>query len=320
MILRDSFKVESYKAFDLFLAQLGRRDHYIHQFEVFLLGCFFLRYLHPTHSKCSKIALKMDDPILQAWLYASTSHDFGYPLQSADALLSDLGSRYRSFGLPVVADKIIGIQLSNYEEGLECLESLEAVKLVENSLILTLGISSIKANAIISKLRTNKSHGYASALLLCKVAPELNWIACPMGHSSSSMLMLCAGAVVTHDITTALFDEFDLHVEYSNNPVAYILFIVDCIQDWSRYVPVEPRWPDYHLSAVYSDLTDVNFDFILTDRWWGAKMHSDVIEGINGKKKRLEHIQRKANDSNVSLNLNYKSNDNLLKTTLKIAL
>ena len=62
------------------------REHFVHQFQVFLIGAYILDKIHP------KIAEKFEEQhdgskIENVWLIASTFHDFSYGLQSFDTWL-----------------------------------------------------------------------------------------------------------------------------------------------------------------------------------------------------------------------------------------
>ena len=66
------------------------RDHFVHQFQVFLMGAFILEKMYDTkgfekilNSFNTDYKCKIED----AWLAASTYHDFNYGLQNFDIWL-----------------------------------------------------------------------------------------------------------------------------------------------------------------------------------------------------------------------------------------
>lgn len=59
------------------------RDHFTHQFQVFLLGALILDKVFEIQTPYKKDKDKKDD-FSRAWLLTATIHDFAYPLQSYD--------------------------------------------------------------------------------------------------------------------------------------------------------------------------------------------------------------------------------------------
>ena len=56
------------------------REHFVHMFQVFLIGAYILDSIYPTAKFKEKYKYKIEN----AWLAASTFHDFGYGLQKFD--------------------------------------------------------------------------------------------------------------------------------------------------------------------------------------------------------------------------------------------
>ena len=61
------------------------REHFVHQFQVFLIGAYILDKLYPEIG--SQYQEKYKSNIENVWLAASTFHDFNYGLQNFDAWL-----------------------------------------------------------------------------------------------------------------------------------------------------------------------------------------------------------------------------------------
>ena len=61
------------------------REHFVHQFQVFLIGCCILDAFYSKISEAFKEAYKCE--IENVWLLASTFHDFSYGLQNFDIWL-----------------------------------------------------------------------------------------------------------------------------------------------------------------------------------------------------------------------------------------
>ena len=61
------------------------REHFVHQFQVFLIGAYILDYIYPEVAE--KFEEKHECKIENVWLAASTFHDFSYGLQNFDTWL-----------------------------------------------------------------------------------------------------------------------------------------------------------------------------------------------------------------------------------------
>jgi len=61
------------------------REHFVHQFQVFLIGAYILDYIYPEVAE--KFEEKQECKIENVWLAASTFHDFSYGLQNFDTWL-----------------------------------------------------------------------------------------------------------------------------------------------------------------------------------------------------------------------------------------
>jgi len=79
--------------FEAFLQQFfpTYREHFVHQFQVFLLGVIILDHLLQNSTKLfegTEVDVKKDN-LVKGWLLASSIHDFTYPLQEYDEWSSE---------------------------------------------------------------------------------------------------------------------------------------------------------------------------------------------------------------------------------------
>lgn len=73
---------------EIFLKEFSYREHFVHQFQVFLLGSYIIDKLYDSRKKTIKGFLKSYGiPIEIAWLAASTYHDFNYSTQKYQSWL-----------------------------------------------------------------------------------------------------------------------------------------------------------------------------------------------------------------------------------------
>jgi len=73
---------------EIFLREFGYREHFVHQFQVFLLGAYIIDGLYDSRQEQIETFLKSHRvPIEIAWLAASTYHDFNYSTQKYESWL-----------------------------------------------------------------------------------------------------------------------------------------------------------------------------------------------------------------------------------------
>jgi len=65
------------------------REHFTHQFQVFLLGTIILDCLFQNPTKVFEEGKNKKDDLAKGWLLTSSTHDFTYPLQKYDEWSSD---------------------------------------------------------------------------------------------------------------------------------------------------------------------------------------------------------------------------------------
>jgi len=102
--------------FETFLQHffLAYREHFVHQFQVFLLGAIILDYLFQNFTKVFKDGENIDidiekDNLAKGWLLTSSIHDFTYPLQKYDEWSSGFLKEQLSINEPLSFLELKGI-------------------------------------------------------------------------------------------------------------------------------------------------------------------------------------------------------------------
>ena len=148
------------------------REHFVHQFQVFLIGAYILDKIHP------KIAKKFEEQhdgskIENVWLIASTFHDFSYGLQNFDTWLMQF------------FEDTLRIKNKQSKENLNLL-NLDAAMIREelfNKIIeiinqLSNGLGKNNKENITSffyeKAVSDRNHGVLSAISLLKLCDEVD--------------------------------------------------------------------------------------------------------------------------------------------------
>lgn len=154
---------------EILLRDVNYRDHFVHQFQVFLIGAYILDKMYEMKSYSEVLASyekKTNHKIEDAWLAASTYHDFNYGLQNFDTWLQQFFS------------DTLSVNNEEAREGLSFL-NLDAA-MVRESLtnILSNLISFFKLKTIpekkvqrffYEKSVRDRNHGLLSALSLLKL-------------------------------------------------------------------------------------------------------------------------------------------------------
>jgi hypothetical protein len=224
---------------DNILSELpGYRDHFIHQYQVFLLGQYIIEKLnahqnafHTTYyetllkdersikkSKAKEIAQK-------AWIVTSTYHDIAYPLQEINRWLPNtikifLGNDTEQIVPKVAFEKIFFIdtnylsyvdELTKYQKEINYFEGKIDENDFRNSFILN-----VKAS----------DHGVLSSLILLR----LNY------NYRQDIILPAALAIALHK-NLGLHYSVELNkinIEYEKNPLLFLLLYCDLVQEWGR--------------------------------------------------------------------------------------
>jgi hypothetical protein len=78
---------------DILLRNPEYRDHFLHQFQVFLLGAYVIDKLYGNEKCIKEFERRFKCPIENAWLLASTYHDFNYSIQEYDSWIKEFFSQ-----------------------------------------------------------------------------------------------------------------------------------------------------------------------------------------------------------------------------------
>jgi len=250
---REVFKqFELYKEFEAVLFKDPRyRDHFIHQFQVFLTGLPIIDNYHDRISKrisrsvCRGAFVDIDF----SWLLAATFHDIGYPVQQFDALLATFFREFLSIeDIPVWADIGRILARGNFQRYVDELTSFFIFLRKSQG-----GKARWKYSAphriehdtrshFMRRLIEGRNHGVVSALtLLDKMEPgEVEGGMADEYEDTvlTGAVMPAALAILLHD-TDVYSDEKIGDIRFEENPLSFLLIYCDAIQEWGR--PVSPN-------------------------------------------------------------------------------
>ena len=240
-------RFEIYQEFEKVLFKDPRyRDHFIHQFQVFLSGLPIIdKYQMEIENAYSGIFDSKID-IDFSWLLASTFHDIGYPVQQFDKWMNSFFSDFLDVKeIPTSIDLGKLLLIRNFQDYLDKLTSLYSALYQLN------GGTHWKYNSphridhelrrmFSSKLIEERNHGIISALILLdriensKIAQnDSNYI----DTTFSSIVMPAALSIAMHDMGIFLSKNIE-KIEFRKDPITFLIIYCDTIQEWGR--PTSP--------------------------------------------------------------------------------
>lgn len=197
------------------------RDHFIHSFNVFLMGYYILNRLKELFPR---LDLKSNDYNL-TWMLASTFHDVAYPLQEMENWLNELFEKF--FGVnPNFHYDITQVMPMIYVDFIRIITRCHT-KPFQGPLggqdLLDLDWTFY--NQIGAKL-VEKEHGVLGGLMLFHLlAVREGFVGSRRWDFLFNHLLACHAITVHHLPVT---------VKFERHPLAYLLILLDELQDWGR--------------------------------------------------------------------------------------
>ena len=229
----ETFKIfEDFEAFEkvLFRSNSEYRGHYVHQFDVYLLGYFILNSIVKVNVTAAEKLNTSSNPNF-TWLLAATFHDMGYPIEQIDNWLSAFLKVFLKVDAtyPIEIERILTPIFFDYLRYI----SEEHYNLTIEP-IAPSGHSTVTDWAFHSNLEKNlrkKNHGVISSLLLIhsfftreKITQSQTWFR----ETFPTEVLPACHAIALHSL------EGRGKVSFAKCPYAFLLQLCDAIQDWQR--------------------------------------------------------------------------------------
>lgn len=204
------------------------RDHFIHSFNVFLMGYYIINKLNYSYPHKNFFGNK--DNCNLTWMLSATFHDVGYPLQETESWLNNLFDKFLGVN-PKFSVNISQILPTIY---VDFMHMLSYYQQDPKQSLLHDNAFQFMDWAFYDELGSglfNKDHGVLSALMLChRMAIREGFL----GESTNSRNrwdflfnhLPASHAIGVHTTSTS--------VSFAKHPFAYLLIICDEIQDWGR--------------------------------------------------------------------------------------
>lgn len=226
------------------------RDHYLHQTFVFLLGTSLINTLHQemdwniinhfnqAYRPGEDCLYSSLNHILLLWFLTSMFHDIAYPIEKSDDWITESlwlflhPDHTRDKEFKITIDLLSKAPIDIYQQLIKNLATYRQALRFENSSIdyknmgwmLNPGDSPLILDTMIPPF-ASKGHEVISALMLLDGMHE---------HTKLyQFLYPAASAISVHN--TQWLKSVDLHVSYTQDPLAFLLILSDLLHDWGRY-------------------------------------------------------------------------------------
>jgi hypothetical protein len=255
--------LKDFRRYEETLFQLpGYRDHFIHQYQVFLLGTVIIdglnkiskkkgtRTFSQVYHKSLNISVEDTEVADAAWLITSTFHDIAYTIQRGDDLFNMFFDKFMGLGEKVVdrieLDKIISDhhyaklidQLSDFYC---CLKKGKSQWVYNPSDTSTISVDDNFRTALLRSLLEYRDHGVLGALILLHQSDASR-------KEYSSVIYPSALAISLHkDLLFEMHDD----IVFERNPLAFLLRYCDLVQEWGRGEENMLQAPELKNIAVY---------------------------------------------------------------------
>ena len=216
--------------FYLFPNYFGRkpyRDHYLHQFQVFLIGLLIIDGFHDQFDPENTHLIE------KQWLVCASFHDMAYPIQLFDSWAQSFFKDtigIPDFGVTDISKAFINNSL------------LSSTADIVNRLYFEHKGEELKGNWIRNKkdlialfydnITKSKHHSIISSIYLLKYVENKD-----LGDLVDTVFIPSALAIsIHHDIIWKdLRDRFDFtHLEFENDKLSFLLLLCDALQEWCR--------------------------------------------------------------------------------------
>jgi hypothetical protein len=204
------------------------------------------------------------EQIYQTWLMTSAVHDYGYPLEAAQNIISSLSSLYKKLYLVNISNTLNSLTIAHQlKQELSLLEvdinknrsrvneKFKIELFILDSIKSSLNVNKAEARRIVKKLRDADNHGYVSAVILChtmlKQLCKRKSFKSVKSDWTYKSLKLAAGGISLHALKIEDKNVIN-EIDFVTNPYSYLLFLLDNVQEWSRNIVSSDKWSTYTLT------------------------------------------------------------------------
>lgn len=229
------------------------REHFLHQFQDFLMGCLFLEKLWEKQH-----TILQNRRFFRRWILASLFHDVGYPAETLASMQNFLSNHFfnkiPNFGVDAIKMKMFNPDEPNLKL---LIKNLSLIHLFSENISLDqahnnsytkyeLPLGEIES-LFYDEINQTVDHGVAGAIFFLKTAlidlrevvtdpntPHLTSVATeyePYTHLIDDIFMSSA-AIAGHNLRSYTYPGYT--VDFSSRPIGALLIFCDELQEWDR--------------------------------------------------------------------------------------
>jgi len=226
---------ENFNMFETFLFELPNyRGHYIHQFNVFLLGYYLLNKLLENNQIKNVFHNISDEPYF-TWMISSTFHDMGYTIQEIENWFSNFLEMFLKVNMKYSIN-IDDILTRNFYDYVAYISEYHLALLQRSGLIQwhfeQMNRKDMKIYDLLLTRLKMKEHGIIGALLFIHsiLVREKFLDNQSLIYRDFPIYIMPA----CHAISAHHFNIENLTIEFERFPFLFMLILCDELQDWGR--------------------------------------------------------------------------------------
>lgn len=298
---------EQFEKFDQVLAVIGIRGHFVHQFEVFLLGLYFIDFINKKNTLFDKSSL---NDAIKVWLIVSTAHDFGYPIQDGPSSLLEISKMYKTFGFNEISNSVKKCSVDVKGGRKQELNDIIARNTISEKNLFDFISSKIHESSLLTveqsivlleKLSRDNDHGYISSCILINLIKKKD----RKTKKAINILGQAVAAIALHNHDKYLSGRRVLSCK--KNIFSVLLFVIDNIQDWSREIIKEEGLSTCKIKKVSSANVNnlIEIEFLLDHILWLPDLKIRTKSWLEKKVSKLATLSDKDTLKTMSLSLKY---------------
>lgn len=243
------------------------RDHFLHSFQVFLLGCYIVKKSIENDFPIEFLSGRNIESFIRVWFLIAIYHDIGYTVQD----LLEIGKKIKDIYFNHISGSSmtnLNIEFSERIDGIfkEILETISYGILYGEEKYL----DDIFApnNEFNNKILLNelieyyqkRNHGIISSLFLFySFNLDITLLKPILIDEYSKEIKIACAAISTHDIERYK----KIHLNLNENPYGCLLILCDNLQDWNRPRNLKQKEENFKKFQIEIDHNEKSFIFIL---------------------------------------------------------
>lgn len=178
------------------------------------------------------------------------------------------------------------------------------------------------ADKLLNRLKQRLDHGYIGAIILSSAVLKShldyfngNWDKV----ESSKLYQALQAAIAAIAIHNFQYKMDRKRVNLESNFYAYLLYLIDNIQDWSRSPAAVDEWPKYWLSSFErkDENLRIDIEYRLYHDSWTNSMEKRVNKGLRKKKEAVAGLQPPSDPLGMTIAVKYNSSHPKINETLE---